>query len=100
VLSVLPPALDKPALAPGPAWSRQLQLFVESTGERIDAIDTDQPCTFHNRAAAAMSGRRPEAVLGLATHALMHHSHADGRHDQLPGSALFPRVQPTQEPLP
>lgn len=63
-----------------PAWSKQLQLLLESTGEGIYGINTEGRCSFINRAAAAMLGRRPEAVLGLNMHALMHHSHADGRH--------------------
>ncbi len=62
------------------AWSTQLQLLLESTGEGIYGIDTEGCCTFINRAAAAMLGRRPESVLGQNMHRLMHHSHADGRH--------------------
>ncbi|HEX2012494.1 MAG TPA: PAS domain S-box protein [Roseateles sp.] len=66
-----------PAQPASTAWSSQLQLLLESTGEGIYGIDTEGRCTFINRAAAAMLGRRPEVVLGLNMHALMHHSHAD-----------------------
>ena len=62
------------------AWSTQLHLLLESTGEGIYGIDKAGCCTFINHAAAAMLGQRTEAVLGRNMHALMHHSHADGRH--------------------
>ena len=63
------------------AWSTQLQLLLASTGEGIYGIDNEGRCTFINHAAAAMLGhQRTEAVLGQNMHALMHHSHADGRH--------------------
>ena len=73
--------LASPTLATTPdAWSTQLQLLLESTGEGIYGIDNEGCCTFINHAAAAMLGQRTEAVLGRNMHALMHHSHADGRH--------------------
>ncbi len=58
----------------------RLALLLESTGEGIFGVDMDGRCTFVNRAAAQMLGRRTEDVLGCNMHALMHHSHADGRH--------------------
>jgi PAS domain S-box-containing protein len=58
----------------------RLTLLLESTGEGIFGIDMDGRCTFVNRAAAQMLGWRTEQVLGQNMHALMHHSHADGRH--------------------
>jgi len=74
---MLAPARHRPSPV---AWSAQLQLLLESTGEGIYGIDTEGCCTFINQAAAAMLGQRPEAVLGQNMHRLMHHSHADGRH--------------------
>ena len=65
---------------PNAAWSTQLQLLLESTGEGIYGIGTEGCCTFINRAAAEMLGRRPESMLGQNMHRLMHHTHADGRH--------------------
>lgn len=62
-----------------PAADR-LALLLESTGEGIFGIDMDGRCTFVNRAAADMLGRRTEEVLGCNMHVLMHHSHADGSH--------------------
>jgi PAS domain S-box-containing protein len=58
----------------------RLTLLLESTGEGIFGVDMDGRCTFVNRAAAQMLGRRTEDVLGRNMHALMHHSHADGAH--------------------
>ena len=58
----------------------RLALLLESTGEGIFGVDMDGRCTFVNRAAAQMLGRRTEEVLGRNMHGLMHHSHADGRH--------------------
>jgi PAS domain S-box-containing protein len=57
-----------------------LTLLLESTGEGIFGVDMDGRCTFVNRAAAQMLGRRTEDVLGRNMHELMHHSHADGTH--------------------
>jgi PAS domain S-box-containing protein len=57
-----------------------LTLLLESTGEGIFGVDMDGRCTFVNRAAAQMLGRRTEDVLGRNMHELMHHSHADGSH--------------------
>ena len=68
-----------PSTAPGSAADR-LALLLESTGEGIFGVDMDGRCTFVNRAAAQMLGRRTEDVLGCNMHELMHHSHADGRH--------------------
>ena len=62
------------------AAAERLTLLLESTGEGIFGVDTDGRCTFVNRAAAQMLGRRTEEVLGHNMHSLMHHTHADGRH--------------------
>jgi PAS domain S-box-containing protein len=58
----------------------RLNLLLQSTGEGIFGVDLQGRCTFVNRAAAQMLGRRTEEVLGQNMHQLMHHSHADGRH--------------------
>jgi PAS domain S-box-containing protein len=68
-----------PFASPAQAAER-LTLLLESTGEGIFGIDLEGHCTFVNRAAAQMLGWRPEMVLGRNMHALMHHTHADGRH--------------------
>jgi len=66
---------------PDPALSQErLTLLLESTGEGIFGVDTEGRCTFVNRAAAQMLGRRTDEMLGRNMHALMHHSHADGSH--------------------
>ena len=57
----------------------RLTLLLESTGEGIFGIDLDGCCTFVNRAAAQMLGWRTEEVLGRNMHALIHHTHRDGR---------------------
>ena len=57
----------------------RLTLLLESTGEGIFGIDLAGRCTFVNRAAAQMLGWRTEDVLGRNMHALVHHTHADGR---------------------
>ncbi len=62
----------------GAAWSAQLQLLLESTGEGIFGVDMRGHCTFVNRAAAQMLGYPTDAVLGRNMHELIHHTHADG----------------------
>ena len=64
----------------GVAWNQRLQLLLESTGEGIFGIGLDGCCTFINRAGAQMLGWRTEQVLGRNMHALIHHTHGDGRH--------------------
>jgi len=63
-----------------PATADRLTLLLESTGEGIFGIDLAGHCTFVNRAAAQTLGWRTEQVLGRNMHALIHHSHGDGRH--------------------
>jgi PAS domain S-box-containing protein len=76
-----PPTLCPAAAAPTDASAAdRLALLLESTGEGIFGVDMAGCCTFVNRAAAQMLGWRTEQVLGRNMHALMHHSHADGRH--------------------
>jgi PAS domain S-box-containing protein len=58
----------------------RLSLLLQSTGEGVFGVDLQGRCTFINRAAAQMLGRRTEEVLGQNMHQLMHHSHADGSH--------------------
>ena len=64
----------------GDAWTSQLTLLLESTGEGIFGIDNDGRCTFVNRAASAMLGHCTESVLGQNMHHLIHHTHANGSH--------------------
>jgi PAS domain S-box-containing protein len=60
--------------------ANHLTLLLESTGEGIFGIDMEGRCTFLNRAGAQTLGFSTEMVLGRNMHALIHHSHADGRH--------------------
>ena len=61
-------------------WLSQerLRLLLESTGEGIYGIDMEGNCTFINRAAAEMLGRRIAEVHGRNIHDLAHHSRPDG----------------------
>ena len=72
--------MSLPANAPIDAWTRRLGLMLESTGDGIFGVDNAGCCTFVNRAAAEMLGYPTDQVLGRNMHALIHHSHADGRH--------------------
>ncbi len=69
-----------PEVAAHPLWRHQLELLLASTGEGIYGVDLDGRCVFINRAGADMLGYRPEQVLGLNMHDLMHHTRADGSH--------------------
>ncbi|MFM7506736.1 MAG: PAS domain S-box protein, partial [Rubrivivax sp.] len=62
------------------AAAQHLSLLLQSPGEGIFGVDLDGRCTFVNRSAARMLGRRTDEVLGRNMHELMHHSHADGRY--------------------
>ena len=67
-------------MSPAAQPADPLTLLLDSTGEGIFGIDMDGRCTFVNRAAGQALGWRTEEVLGRNMHALIHHSHADGRH--------------------
>ena len=59
----------------------QVRLILDSVGEAIYGIDLDGNCTFANPACARILGYKDAAeLLGRNMHALIHHSHADGRH--------------------
>ncbi|WP_295851508.1 PAS domain S-box protein [uncultured Xylophilus sp.] len=82
---------------PGSAWTRQLGLLLESTGEGIFGVGLDGHCVFINRAGAALLGYEAAEVLGRDMHALTHHSYEDG--SSYPDSACpifraFRRGQP------
>lgn len=58
----------------------RLRLVLESTGEGIYAVDLYGRCTLCNPVAARILGYDdPDALLGRDIHAMIHHSHADGR---------------------
>ena len=61
-------------------WRDRLALLLESTGEGIFGIDMDGRCMFVNRSAAQHLGWPAEQIIGRNMHALIHHSHGDGRH--------------------
>ena len=62
-----------------PAWGKQLDWLLASTGEGIFVVDMEGRCTFINLAGARMLGYEPEQVLGRNMHALTHHSHKNGQ---------------------
>jgi len=57
----------------------EVRLLIESTSEGIFGMDGRGRITFANAAAARMLGyRHAGELVGLAAHATMHHTHADG----------------------
>jgi PAS domain S-box-containing protein len=72
------------------AWSRAERMFretervsaliLEAAGEGIYGVDTDGRTTFVNPAAERMLGWSAADLIGSEIHALIHHTHADGRH--------------------
>jgi len=60
------------------ASETRFRLLLESVGEGIYGLDTEGRCTFVNEAALAMLGYTRDELLGRNTHALIHHTHADG----------------------
>ena len=59
--------------------TKRLSLILDASAEGIVGVDVEGLITFMNPAAAAMLGLDAEAVMGQGVHALIHHSHADGR---------------------
>lgn len=85
----MPATATTAAIALHPAWQRQLELLLASTGEGIYGVDLDGNCVFINRAGAELLGYRPEDVLGCNMHTLMHHSHPDGSHYPVEDCPIF-----------
>ncbi|MGB5475202.1 MAG: EAL domain-containing protein [Gammaproteobacteria bacterium] len=54
-------------------------LLLESTGDGIFGVDSELRCTFANRAACDMLGFPAAGLIGQDMHALVQHSHEDGR---------------------
>jgi PAS domain S-box-containing protein len=59
--------------------AENFRLLLESTGEGIYGVDTEGNCTFVNAAASAALGYSFEQLAGRNLHALLHHTHSDGR---------------------
>lgn len=71
---------------------RQQQLILNAVGEGVYGLDLDGNVTFVNPAAATMIGWEIDELIGQSMHAVMHHSHADGRNyprEQCPIYAAF-----------
>ncbi|PKM42912.1 MAG: hypothetical protein CVV05_16350 [Gammaproteobacteria bacterium HGW-Gammaproteobacteria-1] len=67
----------------------QLRLFIESSGEGIVGMNLEGTCTLVNPEALRLLGlERPEQLLGLPVHELIHHSYADGQPRPLAECAL------------
>ncbi len=68
-------------LAEAGTWreaGRRSRLILDSIAEGVYGVDMSGRATFINPAAQAMLGWSADEFVGLATHPLVHHSHADG----------------------
>ncbi|MFL9499671.1 sigma 54-interacting transcriptional regulator [Rhodopseudomonas palustris] len=85
-----------------PAWQRvervfqdierENQLILRAAGEGIYGVNAEGKTTFVNPAAERMLGWSAEELVGKEMHAMVHHSHHDGRHypgQQCPIYAAF-----------
>ena len=61
------------------ALIRASNSVLESVGDGIYSIDLEGRVTVVNPAAAQMLGYRPEEILGMNMHDLVHHTYADGQ---------------------
>lgn len=76
----LRPSTASAGAPPADALSRErLALLLDSTGEGMFGVDMAGRCTFINDAGARMLGYARAEVLSRNMHALIHHSHPDGR---------------------
>lgn len=86
-MATVPAPIPTPAdaLPPTPAggihalWRERTALLLESTGQALFGVDLDGRCVFINRAATEQLGWTAEEALQRNMHALIHHTHADGR---------------------
>ena len=57
----------------------QIRLLLDSAAEAIFGVDLEERCTFVNRACLDLLGYdKPEDLLGLPIHELIHHHYPDG----------------------
>ena len=71
---------------------RENQLILDSAGEGIYGINADGNATFVNPAGAKMLGYDVQELIGLPTHATVHHTKTDGTpypQDECPMYATF-----------
>lgn len=54
------------------------RLILDSAGEGIFGVDTEERVTFFNAAAERLLGYRADEVIGREIHSIIHHSYADG----------------------
>ncbi len=59
---------------------RENQLILRAAGEGIYGVNTEGKTTFVNPAAERMLGWAAEELVGKEIHAIVHHTHHDGRH--------------------
>ncbi|MFT7595940.1 MAG: two-component system sensor kinase FixL, partial [Paracoccaceae bacterium] len=59
---------------------KQLELILAATGDGVYGLDCDGLTTFSNPAAERLTGYSAEEMLGVGSHGLIHHTHADGSH--------------------
>jgi len=57
---------------------KQRSLILQAAGDGVYGIDTDGNTTFSNPAAERLTGYTAEEMYGKPSHALIHHTHADG----------------------
>lgn len=58
--------------------SSRLSLILESVSEGIYGLNMQGLSTFANKATCELTGWKPEEILGLRNHDVIHHTHPDG----------------------
>ena len=77
---------------------QSLQRLLDSAAEGVFGVDMTGRCTFVNRAALEILGYEREAdLLGKEMHALVNHSHADGRVHSASESRMYQAFRERQE---
>jgi PAS domain S-box-containing protein len=72
---------------------RQHQMILNAVGEGVYGLDLRGNVTFVNPAAAAMIGWPMEELIGQSMHAVLHHSHPDGRPYQREDCPIYAAFQ-------
>lgn len=93
-----PSLLDDERSSDAVGWSlenlrRQHQLILNSIGDGVYGVDLEGRVTFVNPAAANMIGWNEAELLGKSMHAILHHSHADGRPYPLEACPIYAAFQ-------
>jgi two-component system sensor histidine kinase TtrS len=75
---------------------QQQELILNSVAEGIYGVDLSGRTTFVNRSMVRLTGWRPDELIGANQHAILHHTHGDGRPHPASECAVYATFRDSQ----